>query len=251
MINYLPFNLLDTSSNKSEVFQTNQIGSYLKVASVAIATFVFFSFQLRFSLAFAGMMTATFISLTVLSEYFLRRNSSFPTSGSNWFNSDHVSWKSLLKNFCFILSINLIAGFVFSLFNISIGQHVQDLIKKPNLRILLLATIVGPLCEEIIFRGFLKERLEDGCTLFSKFVKPLSDHSVELVSNVGQALIFGIGHMNDMQTRATNVFIFSATSLLGFTLGVFKDLQSSLISPICTHISINTAVTTRLLVFNR
>lgn len=251
MIDYLPFNLIGSSSVTSQISQVKPRDSYLKIASIAIATFALFSAQLRFSLAFASMMTATFTSLTALSEYFLRRNSTIPIAGSNWFSTERVSGKKLLTDFCIILSINLIAGLIFSFLNISIGQYAQELIKKRDLRTLLIAPIIAPICEEILFRGFLKERLEDGCTLFSRFIKPISDDTNKLLSNVGQAILFGIGHMNALQTRAMNVFIFCATSLVGFIAGYKKDLSSSLIPPICTHMSINTGVTTRLLIFNR
>lgn len=151
--------------------------------------------------------------------------------------------------FCAVLCVNLIAGAIFAYLNISIGQHVQELIKKKEPRILLIATITAPICEEILFRGFVKERMEDLCTIFSKTVKPLSGLSVQVISNIGQAFIFGLAHRHKKQTDIANALIFCATTQIGFGLGCVKDYASTLVSPICLHATLNISVVSRLLIF--
>lgn len=222
----------------------------LKVAAVALASFAFFTLQRRLSMAQAGLIAGGLSSLTWLSEVFLRQDPSYPRTTPNWFNTKSFHSIELALLVCFAACVNLIAGMIFSWLNISIGQYVQELIKKRDPRILFVGPFVAPICEEILFRGFLKERLEDGCFLFSRFILPLSDDCIEGISNIGQAIIFGAAHVNAMQTRLVNAFIFTATSLIGFGLGCKKYLEASLISCIGEHMTINTCVTARLLIFN-
>lgn len=249
MIDTLPVVFVDSPVDDVKVPPLSKTGILLKVATVALAAIAFFTIQQRQSLGTACAIAGTMSTLTGLSEYYLRQDPSFPRSASNWFNTQSLHGKELVVFFCGALCANLIAGIIFSFMNISIGQHVQELIKKRDLRILLIATVIAPFCEEILFRGFLKERIEDACALFSRFVKPLSDDFVEQVSHLGQSLIFGYAHIHPMQTLRANILIFFNTSLIGFSLGSVKDYCSTLVSPICIHMTINTTVTARLLLF--
>lgn len=247
MVDCLTFRFLDAPVHDGKRERATQRDIILKTASVAIAAFVFMAVQMRSSIGKACAIAGTLSTLTWLSEHYLRQDPSYPRSVSNWFHTQHVHSEDLIKFFCFTLCANLIAGIVLSLLNISIGQHVQELIKKRELRILIIACIVAPVCEEILFRGFLKERIEDACTLFSKSVRPLSDDSVMQVSRLGQSLIFGYVHMNSMQTRKANAIIFLATALFGYGWGEIKEHASTLVIPICFHSAVNTSVTVRLL----
>lgn len=221
----------------------------LKVASIALATLAFYTLQWRHSIASAGLIALTLSSVTWLSETYLRQASSFPTTTPNWFNTKSFRGPDLLRLFTLIFCSHMILGLARN--PSSDKQYVQQLILKREPRILFLAVISAPICEEILFRGFLKERLEDACYLFSKFITPLSNETVQWISNIGQAIIFGYGHMHEKQTRFINAAVFILTSLSGFLDGWTKYVESTLISPIAIHMMNNSSLTASLLFFNR
>lgn len=238
------------SSVKIKISSVTKNHILLKVTSVALAALAFFTLQYGYTLAQAGVIAGTLSSLTWLSEIFLRQDRSFRCKTPNWYNTKSLDRKVMIEFLVTVLCVNVIYGMAFSYFNISIGQHVQELIKKGSLRILLIAIVVAPISEEILFRGFLQERLEDGCYLFSRFITPLSSKCVKRVSNISQAIIFGLSHVNERQTPLANALILASTTLMGYGFGGIKNLEASLFSSIFTHMSINTSVTARLLVFN-
>lgn len=222
---------------------------FLKVSAVGIATIAFLMLQMQRTFAVACTIAGVVSSITLLSEYFLRRDDSFPNTTSNWFSTESMNGKQLFAFVGSMLVASMLAGFIFSRMKFSVGQHVQELIKKGGTRIVVLATVVAPICEEILFRGFLKERFEDACYLFSRFIHPLSNTTVKKISNACQAIIFGAVHMNGKQTFKANALIFVVTTYIGSWVGGIKDRESTLITPIGYHMGLNTSVVVRLLTF--
>ena len=87
-----------------------------------------------------------------------------------------------------------------------------------NAVLLIIATVIlGPLAEEIIFRGLVFQRMR----LYLNFVPCM----------IISGLLFGLYHMNMVQ------FIY--TSLMGFVLAYIYEKSDSLLVPVLTHAAMN------------
>ncbi len=91
-----------------------------------------------------------------------------------------------------------------------------------------IATLVDPISEEILFRGFLLERLED-----LGFSENKSDWL--------QAVLFSAAHMPLIQgiQEGMGIFVFFLISLTGWVLSRYKREGKSLIAPMAIHSAVN------------
>lgn len=148
-----------------------------------------------------------------------------------------------------VFKAQLIWGVIFTALAVPPAQVIGKLIQSRNWHTIVLATLVAPITEEILFRGFLQERLEDTAYLFSRFIHPLSDNVQNRISNFGQAIIFGYVHMHKAQTKLANTLIFALTGGIGLLMSSFKGRRDNLITPILAHSANNTSFCLRLLAF--
>lgn len=219
-----------------------------KTIAVGFAIFAFSTLQWGIPLAGAGAYALGCAGVTFFSEILIRPSSS-PTE-KRWLDYTHVDFQEL-KSFGKILCIKQIAvGIILTAFGITPFQHVAKLIVAGNIRIILLATLVAPITEEILFRGFLKERTEDILYFTHRYFYPISSETQKLISNLVQAIIFGAVHMTSTQKRLANLVIFVATGAIGLLSSYVKDKnKGSLIPSISYHAMLNSSGVLRLLAF--
>lgn len=244
-----PFSVANNNSSQAIAQSTHERyrNIILKVVSVGIASFAFLTIQMGAPIAFAGTTAVFFCSTTFLSEWFIKDGTNTLSFSSKWFSTDRFNAKEIGLFILVALSANGVAGLIFTALGISNGQHVSQLLKTGNWHIIGIAVLVAPICEEILFRGFLKDRIQDVCYLTNRYIYRLSDDASDLFPIVGQAIIFGLGHMNSLQSTAANIFLFATTT----GMGILQGIEQSLLTPIVRHMTINSAVTLRLLTFGR
>lgn len=225
-----------------------------KVTSVALACLTFFGLQMGFTWMAAGAVAAICSTVTLLSELFLRTGEGKNQRGwysqhlhiDNWFGRGKANIVGLM----IIAAIRVIAvAILVSLF--SPIQTIAYLIMSKNIRIILLVTLIGPIAEEILFRGFLKERLEDLGSLVEDYIYPISACVIkpDAFGDLGSSILFGSVHIIGDQVigLASKVAVFVVTACLGLLLCGLKDGDESMISPIIFHISQNVGFTLGIL----
>jgi membrane protease YdiL (CAAX protease family) len=123
-------------------------------------------------------------------------------------------------------------------------QNVVVQLMNRNVRMIFLVTVSAPIAEEILFRGFLQERIEDVITLVGRVICPVSKAVKKYVSLFLQAVVFGLVHIPGKQVveTAKKIHVFIAITITGLWLGWRKNKDKSLLSPIAIHASQNTGV---------
>lgn len=214
----------------------------VKVTFVAAATLAFFVLQISCSLTFGCGMALIVSTLTLFSEKVIRPLNPDFTS-SNWINTEID--KAELKNDVFIrlvygtLLATIVYGTIFSPM-----QAVAVAISALHLKTILLATIIAPLAEEILFRGFLQERIEDSLIVINLFVIEIKADKIKKLASYTTSFIFGYLHIvgDQVVSVAKKILIFIAATLMG---KIHSDLKNenneSLLPCIATHMAQNTA----------
>jgi membrane protease YdiL (CAAX protease family) len=155
----------------------------------------------------------------------------------------------------FALFINTFYGLALSFMGVHLVQLPVVLLKEAfkistfvGMNMLFHICVRAPIVEEIVFRGFLQDKIKDLQTIvFGK--KALLNKIHKIVRITLQAACFGAMHYHPMQ-GASNIPIVVLTSCVGFICGFFKEEENSLVSPIGFHSVVNTSVSYRGLVFN-
>lgn len=122
-----------------------------------------------------------------------------------------------------------------NLFNLFKNAHpLINCAWKATLRVYIV--ILGPVIEEICFRGCLDDSVEkcqkEEQTLLKKIIR------VALV-----AMIFGACHLSPFQDTFSNCFIMAYTSILGLSLGILKEWTKNLYASTAAHMTLNLAAT--------
>ncbi len=189
-----------------------------KILAVALATLVLFGLQLGFSLALTLGATVLCTTLTYLSEKYLRKEE------NDWFNTKFDKKEMLFWTLLLILK-PIIIQIVFFALGIPLPvmpqvELVQRILARPWFMIPM-ATIIAPIAEEILFRGFLLEQFENLT-------------QTKTLANVMQSLVFAGAHRSKVQAP-WQIPVFLALSLLGYAFGKIKQDDKSLISPVAIH----------------
>lgn len=223
-----------------EPYQALKSGQVQKVALVGLACILFFGVQLSCSWTMATAVALSFSAITLFSETFFRVGE---TQNQNWMNPDIHGWRLMTQVALRLSVLPIVLGFV-TASGIMPIQAVAVEIIGGNIKIMLLATLLAPIAEEILFRGFIQERMEDLTNLVDRFICPLPGIVKEWLSISVQSLLFGFVHITGEQVvkRAMKIVVFSSVSLLGFGLTLFKKDDESLLSPMAIHSAQNTGV---------
>ena len=150
-----------------------------------------------------------------------------------------------------MFKIHLICGIIVKALRLEPKQQVAKVIKNAfsqrfwvGAKMFAIATLIGPIFEEIIFRGFLQEKIK----LFQAHILKVDENSsLQKTMRVFlQAVIFGLCHWHRLHTLSLNVFFIIILSIGGMALGEIKEQQNSLVGSMAFHSIHNTCVTTRL-----
>lgn len=229
-----------------EPYQALKMHQVLKVGAVAAACLVVIGIQLSYSWPLAAAVALTCSIITLVSEIFLRNDNN--QNNINWGN-EPINPRRLMIHIALRLSVVPLVLGLMTAFGIMPLQAVAIQIMSGNIKLILLATLIAPIAEEIIFRGFIQERLEDLATLIDRYIQPLSHESKKLFSAVAQAVLFGAVHITGKQVinHSMKIAVFCMTTLFAYTLTMLKETDQSLLSPIAFHCAHNTGIVLGLL----
>lgn len=224
-----------------------------KVIAVALACLVCFSVQWGMSWGRAVAISLGCAGSTLLSEVTLRNGAS-PLNG-DWFNGSDVEGRELFKCLIVWAAVVILVTVVLRRRNgeMDPAQAVAREILRGDIRTIGMATLIAPVTEEILFRGFMRERLEDILLLMNRCLPIASDGVCEKISLVAQALVFGAIHVvgNQVIRVGRKIPVFCMTALMGFRLGLCSEMFSgrrSLLPSIAVHSAHNTSLTIGLLI---
>ena len=123
----------------------------------------------------------------------------------------------------------------------SIGSPINMLIVFTQI------CVVAPLLEEIVFRGFLSDRIKDvQVYLFGE--KEASSELQKIFRIFAQATVFGICHYHPKQGSDNGVIVLSSGAG-GLFLGDVKEENKNLWSSCFVHSYLNASVLTRIYLF--
>lgn len=186
-----------------------------KVMAVALASLALFVLQLGLSLSLALGLSALITLLTHLK----------PRPDNDWFNTqfDH-------KKIGFLATFLILRPFIIQIFFWALGiplppiaqEGIAKMILSEPWKMVALASVVAPFSEEILFRGFLLERLEDL-------------HLSARASDIAQSLIFGVVHLNKAIESGMEILVMLMLSFMGHLFARFKQEENTLIAPMAIH----------------
>ncbi len=213
--------------------------------AVAIASIGFFAFQMSCSFPTVAAMTFLCSSVTLLSEAFLRTKGK---ENIRWFNFDFNPVTMTIQVALRLLVLPVMVGLM-TLSGVAPLQAVALQIMAGNLKVIFIATVVAPLAEEILFRGFIQEQLENVANLCDQYIYPLSGRVKKGFSIGLQSLCFGSIHIvgNQVADVSKKIIVLVSTTVFGLWLTLMKNRDQSLVSPIAIHSSQNTGYSLGLL----
>lgn len=228
-----------------EPFQALKAFQAQKAAAVGLASILFFGVQWCCSWHMAAGIGLACSAVTVLSETFLRQNDD---QNIDWTNRDFDRKNVLLE---VALRLTLLPALVclttaFGLLPLqSVGAHIL----AGNKKIILLAALIAPIVEEILFRGFLQERIEDLVNLADRHLCSLPQGAKEWFGIISQTLLFGSLHITGSQVvnQSKRIAVFCSTSFQGLIFTLAKKRDKSLLSPIAIHSAQNSGMILGLL----
>lgn len=217
-----------------------------KVAAVALGCIGLFGVQMGLTWAVTAGISFACTTLSLLSESFLRQGQS---QNTNWLRVQRPK-----PNFLFHIALHLTVFPLIVALSTACGsvpaQGVAKLILSGNIRTIFLATTVAPITEEIFFRGFIQERLEDITTLINRYIYPITNSTKEFGSSVIQSIFFGALHITGTQVAGglcKKLIVLLQTTLFGYYMTKLKNENRSLLPGIAMHSAQNTGVTLGLL----
>ncbi len=228
-----------------EPFQALKPFQVQKATAVGLASILFFGMQWCYSWPLAAGIGLACSAVTVLSEAFLRQNDDMNT---DWTNRDFDRKSALFSVALRLTLLPAIVGLATASGILplqSVGAHIL----AGNKKIILLAALIGPIAEEILFRGFLQERMEDLANLADRHLSPLPQAAKEWFAIVSQTVLFGSLHITGTQVvnQSKRFVVFCSTSFLGLILTLAKKEDKSLLSPIAIHSAQNSGIVLGLL----
>ena len=202
-----------------------------KILAVAIASILLFGLQMALSWPITFAITFALMGLTYLFE----RNR---TETQDWFQTDFDK-RQLLA----LTSFLILKPFILQILFWSLGIPLPGIpqvelaraIFEHPWRMIPIATLSAPFAEEVLFRGFLLERLQDIAQFCSHYCIHLSKSVQDHLSNAVQAVIFGAIHLRRAVEEGMEMPLLLLLSGMGFLFGLFKKEDNTLISPIAIH----------------
>ncbi len=194
--------------------------------------------------------TEVLLSLSIaifLYSKFYRRESIGTTLRSLGLSKESISLNAAWIGFLLFVTILLfeIAVSAFEGFsNITINTNASVLFTGAPLWFYIFTAVIEPINEEIVFRGFLIDRINlISNTTISRFLR--SGYDSNWIGIVVSAVIFGLLHASYDSTFAIEVI---AAMFFGLLAGYVFKKSGSLYPSIITHILVNSLAVSALLV---
>ncbi len=206
-----------------------------KIVSISLAGFMIAS-QICMSWTSTITLNIFLTSITYLSETYLRKGRE---SNIRWLSTTKIHFKSTLTSIASTFFFSLLAGLT-----TNPSQVIAQQILTGDPWILFSVSVNAPICEEILFRGFLKERIEDISYLFGNHICDIPDHIQSIFSSITQAAIFGYLHITDNQVLETGskLKVLIGTMISGIIFSSEGSRNSSLLPAIGLHAANNSGL---------
>lgn len=153
----------------------------------------------------------------------------------------------------FYFKAQIVVGIFLRVFEIVVEQVVLQYLQKAltdplqAIDAIFKFCILGPVLEEIVFRGFLQEKLRD--IQVAIWGVEQADDTIHRVIRIAiQALLFGLCHYHPAQ-GLFNVYTIILAGAMGVYFGIQKEDTSNLWSSTAHHVHCNTSITSRVIVF--
>ncbi|MDP1608591.1 MAG: CPBP family intramembrane metalloprotease [Chlamydiales bacterium] len=172
-----------------------------------------------------------------------------PGSEHTWYNTRSFSFE---KFFCGMGAVYLGKLFVAAswlaledcglvvLPNGPIQTKLAEIALADSAHFFFKVVVQGPICEEILYRGFLQERFVDIVELFDRHVYPLSNEFQEGIPSLAQAAVFGLAHITGNQVApGAELLIATATGWSGCVWGICKIENKDLLLSTTIHSATN------------
>jgi membrane protease YdiL (CAAX protease family) len=218
---------------------------FYKITLVAISVFTFFSLQWPCSHTFKVNLTL----FAILSTYIFEKTSSGEYS-KNWLkNSFSTACKVTLVVLLYYLSDLLHLGLLPLETSGLFLQKIAEQIANYDLKMMTLSCLIAPITEEVLFRGYIEERVLDLLSLVSKHIVTMSLHMQEEIARLLSSSLFGFLHITDSQTQGikNKIVVFLDVAKFGYLNSLIKKSHDQLITPIFTHCLNNVSCTLRIL----
>lgn len=157
------------------------------------------------------------------------------------------------ENSYFYFKAQIVVGIFLRVFEIVVDQvvlqYLQNALTDPlqAIEAIFKLCVLGPVFEEIIFRGFLQEKLRDiQVAIWGAEEADSTTHKV--IRIVIQAIVFGLCHYHPAQ-GLFNVYIVIVAGAMGVYFGIQKEETFNLWTSSAHHVHCNTSITSRVIVF--
>ena len=203
---------------------------WMKVSAVAVACFSLLALQFRCSLGVSLAISLGCSVITLFSE-------SFRANKNDWFKITEINTTQLLVEIgVYLIIFPICLHFACTALGLPL-QFAALKLMEYDLRSIFLAAVLAPIAEEIVFRGFVQERIEDALQWAHQYA-PLGERNKKIITYLGQSALFTIAHfrMGQMiQGTIMKTLFFSRLLYNGFYFGWKKDADQSIVSPILAH----------------
>lgn len=197
-----------------------------KVLAVALASLALLTLQFGISLGLSLAITSVLIIITFVTS----------NDQNDWFNFNFDQEKIAYK-----IGMIFLIGFIFQIAMWALGIPLSvpqvglvKMIQENPLKMVPLATLVAPFTEEVLFRGFLLEKLQNlGLG--------------EEISAIIQGVVFGAIHLNQKIEDGLELIMLAFLSFMGYEFANLKQEHNTLLAPMAIHSAMNLNACLRVL----
>jgi membrane protease YdiL (CAAX protease family) len=227
-----------------EFFSVNERQA-TKVVLVALAALSLVVFQTNLPVITGVAVGVGLGFLTLVFEKYVRAGSELDR---DWLDVSKIDRWHLLGCLCFYsVVIPALSAFATPVGAAPVAQGIGWAIRSGDIGLIFTACLLGPCSEEILFRGFLQERIEDLVYMTRKWTC-VSVEITQDIANLVQAVLFGGVHILGKQVMKSTEkgVVWLMTGACGWYWGHTKN-KECLLSSIALHSMHNASSTINIL----